>query len=369
MGSTIYDIARKAGVSIATVSRVLNESDRVSADTRLAVLNAAESLGYHPHTSARNLARRKSDVVSAVIPMMTNLFFAEVLRGLQDRLVESDYQLIVHSARTLDEVDSQLERALNRGQSDGVLLFSSPIENGRARQLAQSGLPVVLVDSFHPDLDSVTTDNRLGGEMATQHLIDLGCKRIALVMANPKSRPSVDRRDGFLRIMKTAGLELPPDFIVSSEDPLHHGYSEISGRQAMESLFKRGKVPDGVFATSDVQALGVIRAIQDAGLRVPDDIRVIGFDDIVVSRYVGLSTLRQPRYEIGSTAIDKLMARIDQSSRPVSHTLFVPHLIERHTTTRSGAAAILGSLNEFLPGVTTAEVQADVSGNGPGKAR
>jgi len=335
MGTTIYDIAHKAGVSIATVSRVLNESEHVAKNTRLAVLDAAESLGYQPHMSARNLARRKSDVVSAVIPMMTNLFFAEVLRGLQDRLVESDYQLIVHSARTLDEVDSQLERALNRGQSDGVLLFSTPIENGRAKQLAKSGRPVVLVDAFHPELDSVTTDNRLGGEMATQHLIDLGCKRIALVMANPKSRPSVDRRDGYLKAMESAGLETPSEIIISSKDPLHHGYSEPAGRQAMETLLGRGEEFDGVFATSDVQALGVIRAMKDAGLRVPEDIRVIGFDDIVVSRYVGLSTLQQPRYEIGSTAIDKLMARIDQPTRPVSDTLFAPHLIERHTTGRS----------------------------------
>ena len=332
MGTTIYDIAHKAGVSIATVSRVLNESKRVSPGKRQAVLRAAKSLGYKPHMSARNLARRKSDVVSAVIPMMTNLFFAEVLRGLQDRLVESDYQLIVHSARTLAEVDSQLERALNRGQSDGVLLFSTPIENGRAEQLSQSGRPVVLVDSFHQDLDSVMTDNLLGGEMATRHLISLGYRKIALVMANPQSRPSVDRRDGYLKAMEQAGLETPSELIVSSKDPLHHGYSEPAGKQAMEILLSREEVPDAVFATSDVQALGVVRAIKDAGLQVPDDIAVIGFDDIVVSRYVGLSTLRQPRYEIGSTAIDKLMARIDQPTRPVSHTLFAPNLIERHTT-------------------------------------
>lgn len=341
MGTTIYDIAEKAGVSIATVSRVLNGSDRVSPDSRKAVLHAAELLDYQPHLSARNLARRKSEVVSAVIPMMTNLFFGEVLRGLQDRLIESEYQLIVHSARTLDEVDSQLERALNRGQSDGVLLFSTPIENGRIEQLSQASVPVVLVDSFHPELDSVTTDNRLGGEMATQHLMSLGCKRIALVMANPRSRPSVDRRDGYFQALQTAGLQASSEFVVSSEDPLNHGYSEQAGRQAMETLLTRGHTPDGVFATSDVQALGVIRAIQDAGLCVPGDIRVIGFDDIVVSRYVGLSTMRQPRYEIGSTAIDKLMARINQSSRPVSHTLFSPDLIERQTTSQSGKTAFL----------------------------
>jgi len=264
MGATIYDIAEKAGVSIATVSRVLNGNERVLPETRKSVMDAAEMLGYQPHLSARNLARRKSEVVSAVIPMMTNLFFAEVLRGLQDRLVESEYQLIVH-----------------------------------------------------------------------------GCRKIAVVMANPMSRPSVDRRDGYLFAMKKAGLSSSSEDVVTSSDPLHHGYSERAGRQAMESLLSRGSVPDGVFATSDVQALGVIRAIQDAGLRVPDDIRVIGFDDIVVSRYVGLSTLQQPRYEIGSSAIDKLMARIDRADRPVSHTLFSPHLIERQTTSRNGESAVL----------------------------
>lgn len=270
--------------------------------------------------------------MSAVIPMLTNLFFAEVLRGLQDRMAQSEFDLLVFSARTLNEVGAQLERALHRGRSAGVLLFSAPIVNGLSEQLAHSGQPVVLVDSFHPDFDSISTDNRRGGEIATQYLIDLGCQRIAMIMANPESRPAVSRRTGFEVALGRAGVSVNNKLIVASTDPLHHGYSEAAGQEAMETLLKRGPKPDGVFVTSDIQALGVLRAIRMAGLKSPDDIRVVGFDDIIVSKYIGLSTLRQPMYEMGEAAVEKLLARIEHPERPTSHTVFCPHLIKRRTT-------------------------------------
>ena len=332
MGATIYDIADKAGVSIATVSRVFNGSSRVADSTRKAVLKAAEEIGYQPHVSARSLARRRSDTVSAVIPMMTTLFFTEVLRGLQDRMARSEFDLLVFSARTLEEVAPQLQRALHRGRSAGVLLFSAPVVNRVREQLSKSEQAIVLVDSFHPDFDSISTDNRRGGEIATRYLADLGCQRIAMIMANPESRPAVDRRAGYEVALGRAGLRLDENLIVSSRNPLHHGYSEASGLEAMDTLLRRDTLPEGVFVTSDIQALGVLRAIQKARFRVPDDIRVIGFDDIIISKYVGLTTLRQPMYEMGVAAIEKLLARIEDPERSTTHTVFSPTLIKRRTT-------------------------------------
>ena len=269
--------------------------------------------------------------MSAVIPMMTTLFFTEVLRGLQDRMARSEFDLLVFSARTLEEVAPQLQRALHRGRSAGVLLFSAPVVNRVREQLSKSEQAIVLVDSFHPDFDSISTDNRRGGEIATRYLADLGCQRIAMIMANPESRPAVDRRAGYEVALGRAGLRLDENLIVSSRNPLHHGYSEASGL-AMETLLSRDTPPEGVFVTSDIQALGVLRAIQKARFRVPDDIRVIGFDDIIISKYVGLTTLRQPMYEMGVAAIEKLLARIEDPERSTTHTVFSPTLIKRRTT-------------------------------------
>lgn len=295
-------------------------------------MDVAAELGYQPHASARSLARRRTEIVSAVIPMITNYFFTEVLRGVQDRMAETEFDLLVFSARTLDEVEIQLDRALHRGRSAGVLLFSTPLMNGMVDRLTESGQPVVLVDSFHPSFDSISTDNRRGGEMAAEHLIEIGCRTPAMIMASPDSRPAADRKEGFLSVLREAGIPAEDKFIVSSSEGLNHGYTEKSGYEAAKSLIGTGLTPDGLFVTSDIQALGVMEALREMDIDIPGDIRIVAFDDIVVSKYLGLSTLRQPMYEMGSTAVRKLMDRLATPDRPVSHTVFSPHLMVRHTS-------------------------------------
>lgn len=329
---TIYDIAEQAQVSIATVSRVFNDHPRVSPATRQRVLEVAETLGYQPNASAQSLARRRTNLICAVIPMMTNYFFVEVLRGLQDRLAESEFDLMVYSARTLEEVDDQLERALHRGKAAGVMLFSTPLTSVRVTSLQQSEQPLVLVDSFHPDFDSVSIDNKQGGYLATRHLIDQGFERIGLLMANPASVPASERRMGYERALCEAGMPILPELIEQSDDLDDHGYTETAGYEHMQRLLEAHRRPKAVFVTSDIQALGALRAVREVGLHTPDDIALIGFDDIMVSRYIGLSTLRQPMYEMGKLAVDKLLMRIDAPNHPTAHTVFSPRLVARQTT-------------------------------------
>ncbi len=174
MGITIYDIAEAAGVSIATVSRVFNDNPRVSESTRAAVMEVADKLGYQPHASARSLARQQTETISAIVPMLSNYFYAEVLKGLQDRMAETSFDLLVYSAPTLDEVEGQLEKALHRGRSAGVMLFSAPVRDGLEQRLQQSDIPVVLVDCYHPAYDSISTDNRRGGDCSRLFAFDRG---------------------------------------------------------------------------------------------------------------------------------------------------------------------------------------------------
>lgn len=337
MAVTIYDIAERAGVSIATVSRVFSGQGRVAERTRQRVFAVAREIGYEPNASARNLARQTTEVVAAVVPMLTSYFFMEVIRGVQDRLSEAAYDLLVFTSRAPEEVDAQLGRATQRGRADGLLLCSTPLTDERARQLQSADLPVVLVDSAHPDFDSVSVNNRAGGQAATQHLLDQGYERIAHIAPNPISVPGLERRAGYEDALREAGLDVDERLIVTSDEAEQHGFTREAGYDAMQELLRRPQRPDAVFAASDVQALGALRALREAGLRVPEDVALIGFDDIRTSAYVGLSTMSQPMYEMGKVATDKLLKRIEDPRRPVSHTTFSAQLLVRETSLRSGA--------------------------------
>ena len=338
MSVTIYDIADRARVSIATVSRVFNEHPRVSEATRRTVFRVAEDLGYQPHASAQSLARQNTQLISAVVPMMTSFFFMEVLRGIQDRLDVSAYDLLVYASRTLDRVDGQLSRAVQRGRSDGLLLVSTPITAERARRITASRRAVVLVDSEHEAFDSVAVDNRRGGLEAVRHLAGQGHTRIGLVLPVGTSVPAAERRAGYLDGLAAAGIEPDERLVVAAEWDLDHdGYTRFAGYCGMKTLLERfsndpaGR-PTAVFVAADVMALGAMRAVQEAGLRLPDDLQMVGFDDTASAAYVGLTTLAQPMVEMGRLATEKLLRRLRDPETPPSHTVFAPQLVVRETS-------------------------------------
>lgn len=336
---TIYDIAAKAKVSIATVSRAFNDSPRVSSKTRDKIFALAKELGYQPNASARNLAKRQSNLVSAVIPMMTSYFYLEVLHGVQTRVAASNYDLLVYSAPRLEDVDGLLESALTSGKSAGLLLFSSPLESDRFAMLKSRAQHVVLVDQHHSEFDSVSIDNEQGGFMAARHLFDQGYRRLALIQANEASVPGRERAIGFRRAHREAGVQIDEQLIVSVGDDDFHGYTEEAGYEAMQHLLTMNPKPDAVFAVSDIKALGAKRAIEEAGLSIPQDIGLIGFDDIMISRYVGLTTIRQPMQEMGERAMEKLLQRMDGNQTEAAHTVFLPELIERSSSAAKNSSA------------------------------
>lgn len=331
LGVTIYDIAKEANVSIATVSRVFNNNPRVSPATRERVLKIASGLNYQPHVSAQSLARQNSHLISAVIPVVANYFYMEIIRGMQDALVESKYDLIMYTAPKPEAVASQLDRAAQKGRSEGLLVLSTPLSDQRAKRLKASKRPVVLVDALHPDFDSISVDNRKGGYMATKHLVEQGYERIAHITISPEAPPAAERRRGYEAALKEAGRK-PEKSLIAASDKMPFGFVEESGYEAMMTLLGRSPRPDAVFVASDVQALGALRAIREAEMKIPDDIALVGFDDIQVSAYVGLSTLRQPTYEMGKLAVQKLLQRIGHPEHPTTSTVFSPSLIARSSS-------------------------------------
>lgn len=341
MSTTIYDIAERADVSTATVSRVFNDESGVSDETRARVLEAADALKYQPHASAQNLARQHTNQIAVVAPVVANYFYMHVMRGIQHVLADRDMDLVIHApgnAQDLihersdsDDLNNRLARALQPGRNDGILLLSVPLTDEWAARLREANRAVVLVDTEHPSFESFSVDSRHGGYEATQHLIDLGYERIGHITVAYNPPPARLRREGYEEALRDNGRSVDENLIAAS-DERPFAFSEEGGYRAMRELLGRSPRPDAVFAGSDMQALGAMRAAHEADLQVPDDVAIVGFDDIELSRGAGLTTLRQPARVMGARATENLLRRIDsRDDRPVSSTVFSPKLIVRET--------------------------------------
>ncbi len=341
MSTTIYDIAERADVSTATVSRVFNDESGVSEETRQHVLDAAAALNYRPHASAQNLARQHTNQIAVVAPVVANYFYMHVMRGIQHALADRDMDLMVHApANPQDRIHEQpdpeslntyMARALQPGRNDGILLLSMPLTDEWADRLAETSRAVVLVDGEHPQFESFAVDSRHGGYEATQHLIDLGYERIGHITVEYDPPPARFRREGYEQALRDNGRTVRGDLIASS-DERPFAFSEKGGYRAMKTLLDRDPSPEAVFAASDMQALGAMRAVQEKGLRVPEDLAIVGFDDLELSRCAGLTTLHQPAHTMGARATRTLLRRIENAdSVPVSSTVFSPDLIVRRT--------------------------------------
>lgn len=327
----IYDIAKQAGVSIATVSRVFNNNANVSPKTRQKILDVAESMGYHPRAFAQGLARRNTKTIILIVPILSNYYFMEILAGMQDKLQAYDYDLNIFNIKGFDspeELRQQVEYVLKKGLADGYALVSVHMPDTDWESMLRYRVPIVLVDEYSPKFDSVSVDSVEGAYTATRHLLGSGCQVVAMISAVESSKPVRDRIHGYKRALEDSGRLVDPDLIICGDDTYRDGFTEQAGYSAMMKILHHPSKPDACFCASDIQALGALKAMRDAGRDIP----IIGFDDIQISRFLGLSTMRQPMYEMGAMALDKLTDRIENPERMVSHTVFSPELILRSST-------------------------------------
>lgn len=359
MSTTIYDIAERAGVSTATVSRVFNDASGVSEDTAQRVLDAADALNYQPHASAQNLARQHTNQIAVVAPVIANYFYMNVLRGIRHVLADRDMDLMIHAPANphdlihghmgAKDLEEHMTRAVQPGRQDGLLLLSVPLTDEWAKRLREANQAVVLVDMEHSDFESLAVNNERGGYEATRHLIDRGYERIGHITVAFDPPPAEQRRAGYERALREAGRTVDERLVAASDDR-PFAFSEKGGYRAMRTMLEQRPRPDAVFAASDMQALGAMRALQTAGLRVPDDVAVVGFDDIDISRCMGLTTLRQPARTMGQRATERLLRRIDHpDEHPVSSVTFDPQLVVR-STCGAQPDADADAPGVFLPG-------------------
>lgn len=328
MSITIYDIAKAANVSIATISRVFNNNKNVSPITRKNILEIADKMGYHPKAFAQGLARKNSKIIMAVVPVISNYFFMEVLAGIQDKLKAYDYDLNIFNITSTDnseDISQQVEYVIKKGMADGYLLISIHQLEKAWQRFKQLSAPIVLIDEFHNDFDSVSVDSVEGAFAATKHFIEKGYFKIGMLAASRNSKPVIDRFKGYKRALEDAGRIVDETLVIYSEDINRDGFTEKGGYRAMLQLLDRHPDIDACFCVSDIQALGAIKAMKDKDINIP----IIGFDDIPISKYLGLSTMRQPMYEMGALAFQKLMERIQSPGKMVSHTIYSPELVIR----------------------------------------
>ena len=333
MSVTIYDVAKKAGVGIGTVSRVINHSPQITVKTRDKVLAAIKALNYQPHIVAQSLARRKTQTIACIIPFLTGYFFVELLKGIQKKITEFQHDLILYSVDKAAKKENFLDRTLKERRVDGLILASLNISDEFVDKFIRQEFPIVLVDTFHEKLDSISVDNVMGAYYATKHLIDLGYRKIGMIDAKLDSFPAKYRLQGFKKALVESGLEFRPSYFVHCDfQEEADGFNKEAGYIAMKRLLELGEdMPQAVFVSSDIQAFGAIEAIKESGLLIPEDIALVGFDDIELAGYVGLTTMRQPIRRMGEIAVERLMEKITSAPTDIFNRRFISELIVRES--------------------------------------
>ena len=304
--STIKDVARAAGVGVSTVSRVINGRGYVSDPARERVLQAVTELHFEPSRAARTLTTGRSGTVALVLPDITNPFFPSIARGVEDAASAAGYAVVLCNTDNDPKQEARYIAMLREQRVDGVVLAAcAPTNRDYWVQFAER-VPLVLTDRRLADFvdDSIGVDNVAGGRLATRHLLGLGHRRIGLIGGPPDLSTSADRRLGYEEALREAGIDLDPGLVRPGD------FRYAAGYLRMRELLDQNVT--AVFAANDMMAVGAMRAVEDAGGRVPEDVAVVGFDDIPMASMVKprLTTVAQPTYQMGVMAVGKLLRRL-----------------------------------------------------------
>jgi LacI family transcriptional regulator len=329
--ATIKDVAALAGVGIGTVSRVLNDQRGVTPETRARVLDAIARLDYHPHRVGRALSGRRFGAVAVLVPFFTHPSAVERLSGVMSVTDPVGLDVVLFNVDHPRARASHLARLVRRDVADGVLILSLTLSDDERQWLRDNGVCTVVVDADAPGLPNVVIDDTEGGRMAGRHLLELGHRRIAYVSdaIDPAFgfTSSGRRQRGLEEVLAEAGHPLDPALVGPGiHDP-------VVARRVAAELLALAERPTAVFAHSDTQALGVLEAATSVGLRVPEDLSVIGFDDIQIAHFAGLSTVRQPLFESGRLGAVRLLELLESGTTSGPERIELPlEVVPRRTT-------------------------------------
>jgi LacI family transcriptional regulator len=335
---TIKDIAERAGVTKATVSMVINDYKRIPQATKDRIRKIMEELDFHPNESARVLAKGRTEAIAFIATRYAAPFISNVLDSLEQRAFYANRYVqgvVPYSTRNEQEVKELfLKKILTGKKADAVIMLTVKPSEETAAHYKKAGIPLVLIENRMKDAHSIIIDNFYGAEKAAAHFIKTGRKNAGLIVGEaiqPPSRdinmPAIDRRAGFISGLKKHGLELPEKNI-----EVIHAYNYEDGKRSLDNFLKKGAGLDAVFcAAGDMVAMGLLERANELGIRIPDDLAVIGFDDVLAARHLNppLTTVRQPLDEIGIMAFDMAIDAIDGKLKTFKHIKIEPDLIIR----------------------------------------
>ncbi|MGQ9490416.1 MAG: LacI family DNA-binding transcriptional regulator [Anaerolineae bacterium] len=330
MSVTIEDVARRLSLSVSTVSKALNDYPDISAETKKRVIEVAAQLGYHPSSAARSLRKHCTERIGVVNATMSYNYdyFMELLRGVTVAAELADYNLVLYT--NIHNQPQRLQRICRAHEVDGVILMGADDMSGAVEAFMAEDLPLVVLGRCEerPDVAFIAPDAVAGGALATRHLIELGHRRIGFITSSLDVRTCNDRMAGYRQALAEVGIAFDPALI--AEAPFRPG----GGGQAMEALLRLASRPTAVVAISNTVAQEAMRVLADHGLRVPQDVAIVGFDDTWLSLISTppLTSVRQPLFEMGRQSVEMLLARIAQRDQPPCRVVCPVTLVVREST-------------------------------------
>lgn len=335
--ATIKEVAKKAGVSSASVSHVINNTRFVAKETRERVLAAMVALNYHHNDLAQSLRSGKTHMIGLIIPDSANPFFAEIGKDIEVTAFQLGYSVILCNTEQDAGREEFYVDVLSKKQVDGIIFTATGDQTSALQFLLDKQIPVVLInrDLENVDVDAVLIDDLQGGYLATQHLIDLGHRRIACIAGPSTITPSGDRLTGYQKALASAGIPYDGSLVVRGD------YHPGSGYQITSDWLRRSDRPSAIFCANDLMAVGALGAAAQAGIRVPENLSVVGYDDIELASYSTppLTTIAQPKSKIGSLAARFLTERIADKACPTRRVSLPVELIIRSSTILSSSAS------------------------------
>jgi len=329
---TIYDVAREANVSMATVSRVVNGNPNVKPSTRKKVQEVIERLGYRPNAVARGLASKKTTTVGVIIPDISNTYFAELARGIEDIATMYKYNILLSNSDQIKEKEFHLLNTMLAKQVDGIVFMGGNITEEHVKEFEKSQVPIVLAGSIDKTgkIPSVNIDYEQASYEATKFFIDNGHKRIAFV-TGPLQEPinSLKKLAGYKKALEEAGIPYDENYVVEGD------YTYESGLECVERLLELAEKPTAIAVGTDEMAIGVVHGLQDNGFRIPEDVEIISTDNTRLSLMVRpqLTSIVQPLYDIGAVAM-RLLTKYMNKEEVTDHVVILPHRMEIRNSTK-----------------------------------
>jgi DNA-binding LacI/PurR family transcriptional regulator len=326
---TIYDVAKRAGVSASTVSRALNSPDVVTPATLQRIMTVVDELGFIPKSEAAARARKTVGRIGVLAPFFTYPSFVQRLHGVAQALAGEAYELVIYNVESAERRDYYLATLPINRRLDGLIVMALPFEERAVARLLRHGLETILIEHTHPAFNSIEIDDYHGGALVAEYLIAQGHRRCGFVgdadVPNYAIQTSAKRLKGFKETLEQAGIGLPNSYIRFAAHGLHQATEQA------HRLLHLPHPPTAIFAPSDTQAMGILKAAQERGISIPSDLAVIGFDDLPIAEFIGLTTVRQPLEESGSFAVEMVLNRLAKRMQVVQHVKLMLSLVQRKT--------------------------------------